>query len=99
MEIQFRIYNPRHPRIYNPQYPQIYNLQRSRIYNLKKPRQGLFPRQGLPCRGYNKPRLLPGAELLQFREVLDGADHLAGVAVLVVVPRNNLHLVGIIRNL
>ena len=29
--------------------------------------------------------------LFEFREVLDGADHLAGVGVLVVVPGNNLH--------
>ena len=29
--------------------------------------------------------------LLQFREVLDCAYHLAGVGVLVVVPRNYLH--------
>ena len=33
--------------------------------------------------------------LLQFREVLDGADHLAGVAVLVVVPGHDLHLIGV----
>jgi len=32
-----------------------------------------------------------GAELLQLSEVLDGANHLAGVAVLVVVPSNNLY--------
>ena len=30
-------------------------------------------------------------ELLQLSEVLDGANHLAGVAVLVVVPSNNLY--------
>ena len=30
----------------------------------------------------------------QLGEVLDGANHLAGVAVLVVVPGYNLHLIG-----
>ena len=34
-------------------------------------------------------------QLLQFGEVLDGADHLAGVAVLVVVPGHDLHLIGV----
>ena len=33
--------------------------------------------------------------LLQLGEVLDGADHLAGVAVLVVVPGHDLHLIGL----
>ena len=37
--------------------------------------------------------------LLQFGEVLDGADHLAGVAVLIVVPGNDLHLIGVIIDL
>ena len=32
---------------------------------------------------------------LQLSEVLDGADHLRGVAVLVVVPGHDLHLVGV----
>ena len=36
---------------------------------------------------------------LQLREVLDGADHLAGVAVLVVVPGHDLHLIGVIVDL
>ena len=34
-------------------------------------------------------------QLLQLGEVLDGADHLAGVAVLVVVPGHDLHLIGV----
>jgi len=34
--------------------------------------------------------------LLKFCQVLDGANHLAGVAVLVVVPANNLYLVGVV---
>ena len=32
---------------------------------------------------------------LQLSEVLDGADHLRGVAVLVVVPGHDLHLIGV----
>ena len=32
---------------------------------------------------------------LQLSEVLDGADHLRGVGVLVVVPRNDLNLIGV----
>ena len=36
---------------------------------------------------------------LQLREVLDGADHLAGVAVLVIVPAYDLHLIGILVQL
>ena len=35
------------------------------------------------------------AALVQLSEVLDGADHLRGVAVLVVVPGHDLHLVGV----
>jgi hypothetical protein len=35
---------------------------------------------------------------LQLREVLDGADHLGGVGVLVVVPRNNLDLEETVAN-
>ena len=31
----------------------------------------------------------------QLSEVLDGADHLAGIAVLVVVPGHDLHLIGV----
>ena len=37
--------------------------------------------------------------LRELCEVLDGANHLAGVGVLVVVPRNNLYLVGILVDL
>ena len=37
--------------------------------------------------------------LCQFSEELDGANHLAGVAVLVVVPGNNLYFVQIISDL
>ena len=33
---------------------------------------------------------------LQLREVLDGANHLAGVAVLVVVPGDDLNLIGVV---
>ena len=36
---------------------------------------------------------------LQLREVLDGANHLAGVAVLVVVPRDDLNLIGVVVDL
>ena len=35
-------------------------------------------------------------QLLQLGEVLDGADHLAGVAVLVVVPGHDLDLIGVL---
>ena len=34
-------------------------------------------------------------QLVQLSEVLDGADHLRGVAVLVVVPGHDLHLIGV----
>ena len=34
--------------------------------------------------------------LLQLGEILDGADHLAGVAVLVVIPGHDLHLIGVV---
>ena len=33
--------------------------------------------------------------LVQLSEVLDGADHLRGVGVLVVVPGHDLHLIGV----
>ena len=33
---------------------------------------------------------------LQLSEILDGADHLAGVAVLVVVPGDDLNLIGVV---
>ena len=36
---------------------------------------------------------------LQLSEVLDGADHLRGVGVLVVVPRNDLNLIGVVVDL
>ena len=32
-------------------------------------------------------------------EVLDGADHLAGVGVLIVVPCNDLYLIGVVVDL
>ena len=34
-------------------------------------------------------------ELVQLSEVLDGANHLAGVGVFVVVPGHDLHLIGV----
>ena len=37
--------------------------------------------------------------LLKLGEVLNSADHLAGVGVLVVVPGNNLYLIGVVINL
>ena len=36
---------------------------------------------------------------LDLSEVLNGADHLAGIGVLVVVPRNDLDLVGVVVDL
>ena len=45
-------------------------------------------------RGTELRRLL--AELC---EILNGSDHLAGVGVLVVIPRNNLNLIQIVGNL
>ena len=42
------------------------------------------------------PEAIDFTELLQLREVLDGADHLAGVAVLVVIPGHDLHLIGVV---
>ena len=39
-------------------------------------------------------KTLENTGLFELGEVLDGADHLAGVAVLVVIPSNNLHLIG-----
>ena len=38
-------------------------------------------------------------DLCKLCEVLDGANHLRGVGVLVVVPRNNLYLVGLVVDL
>ncbi len=38
-------------------------------------------------------------QLLQLSEVLDGANHLAGVAVLIVVPGHNLNLIGVVVDL
>ena len=38
-------------------------------------------------------------ELVELCEVLDGANHLARVGVLVVVPRNDLYLVGVVVDL
>ena len=37
--------------------------------------------------------------LCKLCEVLDGTNHLAGVGVLVVVPRNDLNLVGVVVDL
>ena len=49
------------------------------------------------------PRLADGlaywAGLLKLGEVLDRTNHLAGVAVLVVVPANNLYLIGVLVDL
>ena len=47
---------------------------------------------------------MPKAELsssqkLHLSEVLDGANHLAGVGVLVVVPGHDLHLIGVVVDL
>ena len=39
-------------------------------------------------------RVVTFSVLLQLSEVLDGANHLRSVRVLVVVPRNNLHLIS-----
>ena len=44
------------------------------------------------------PQSLDSTEL-QLSEVLDGADHLGGVAVLVVVPGHDLHLIGVVVQL
>ena len=41
-------------------------------------------------------KTLENTGLFELGEVLDGADHLAGVAVLVVIPSNNLHLIGVL---
>ena len=46
----------------------------------------------LPLRTAADFCLLDVTELQQLSEVLDGADHLAGVGVLVVVPGNDLNL-------
>ena len=40
-----------------------------------------------------------GRSLLQLSEVLNGTNHLAGVGVLVVVPRNDLNLIGVVVDL
>ena len=40
-----------------------------------------------------------GRSLLQLSEVLNGTNHLAGVGVLVVVPRNDLDLIGVVVDL
>ena len=36
---------------------------------------------------------------LDFCEILNGTNHLAGVAVLIVIPGNNLYLIGIVVDL
>ena len=40
-----------------------------------------------------------GRSLLQLSEVLNGTNHLAGVGVLVVVPRNDLNVIGVVVDL
>ena len=55
-------------------------------------------KKGVPTlNGLTLPLLLKikFRELAQLCEVLNGANHLRGVRVLVVVPRNNLNLIGI----
>ena len=37
--------------------------------------------------------------LAQLGEVFDGTNHLRGVGVLVIIPRNNLNLIGVVSNL
>ena len=48
-------------------------------------------------------RIIRNAEarflLLDLSEIFNGTNHLAGVAVLVIIPGNNLYLIGIIVNL
>ena len=36
---------------------------------------------------------------LDFSKILNGTNHLAGVAVFVIIPRNNLYLIGIVVDL
>ena len=48
---------------------------------------------------FREPCSLSQSTLLAvLAEVFDGADHLAGVAVLVIVPRDNLHLIAVIAD-
>ena len=54
------------------------------------------PRTEEPCGGLC--HTLSRGEL-QLSEVLDGANHLAGVAILVVVPGHNLNLIGVVVDL
>ena len=57
----------------------------------------LFPAEGARC----LPTIQQFAAMifrLQLSEILNGADHLRGVAVLVVVPRNDLNLIGVPLN-
>ena len=50
-------------------------------------------------RYFSQPSKSQEFQLAQLSEVLDGANHLRGVAVLVVVPGNNLHLIGVLIQL
>ena len=56
------------------------------------------------CQYKNKSALAEASALCELKlvklcEVLDCTNHLAGVGVLVVVPRNNLYLVGVVVDL
>ena len=58
----------------------------------------LFPAEGARC----LPTIQQFAAKifrLQLSEVLNGTDHLRGVGILVVVPRNDLNLIGVVVDL
>ena len=47
-------------------------------------------------RSTNHPIFNVGTQLAVLSEVLNGTDHLRGVGVLVVVPRHDLNLIGVV---
>ena len=71
---------------------QLPSRLRRRLGGTKKPAPRRCQQRAGNFRFWERLRL----QLLQFREVLDGADHLRGVGVLVVVPRHDLNLIGVV---
>ena len=59
----------------------------------------IFRTFGLNSQLSKVQKTLENTGLFELGEVLDGADHLAGVAVLIVIPSNNLHLIGVLCDL
>ena len=56
----------------------------------------IFRTFGLSFQSLKGSKALDFTCLLQLGEVLDRPDHLAGVAIFVVIPGNDLHLIGVV---